>query len=214
MPPRRPRFTYDTNTGRYRSSNGRFVDQRRVRRWLEERVTASQSRVVALGDRLKTGQLSVDAWSTAMRRELKNLHGMSAMAAKGGRRSMTPADWGRTGARLKFQYQKLDAFAQQIAAGLPLDGRFGRRVVMYANASRRTYHESQRETMETVGFLLERNVLTPADHCDGCLRETARGWVPIGDLVPIGERQCLTSCRCEVEYGPADAIAPRRRRAA
>lgn len=212
MPSRRPRFTYDTSTGRYRDARGRFVDQRRVRRWLEERVTASRARVVSLGDRLQTRQLSLRAWVTAMRRELKNLHGMSAMAAKGGRRSMTAADWGRTGSRLKFQYQKLDTFAQQLARG-PVP-RFTARVQMYANAARRTYHESQREAMEAVGFLLERNVLTPADHCEGCLRESARGWVPIGELVPIGERTCLTSCRCEIEYGPADVVAPRRRRQA
>ena len=37
-------------------------------------------------------------------------------------------------------------------------------------------------------------------NCDECVSEAARDWVPIGEEVPIGERQCLTHCHCSLEY--------------
>jgi hypothetical protein len=32
------------------------------------------------------------------------------------------------------------------------------------------------------------------------LAETARGRVPIGELVPIGQRPCLSNDRCRIRY--------------
>jgi hypothetical protein len=49
----------------------------------------------------------------------------------------------------------------------------------------------------------EWNVLHPADHCEGvgsCIEQTARGKVPIGSLIPVGDRRCLRRCHCTIEY--------------
>lgn len=46
----------------------------------------------------------------------------------------------------------------------------------------------------------ERNILGIAEHCASCIRETKRGWVPIGTLIPVGLRDCWFGCKCTVGY--------------
>jgi hypothetical protein len=46
----------------------------------------------------------------------------------------------------------------------------------------------------------ERLVLGDAEHCQGCIDDNARGFVPIGTLAPIGSRECRQNCRCHFSY--------------
>jgi len=96
---------------------------------------------------------------------------------------------------------------QQLAwlRGLVLDIRFGRqrldgtllrRIRLYGNAAWSALLEFSRRLAMIQGFTREMNVLGVAEHCQGCIDETAKGWVPIGSLVPIGQRTCLSNCRC------------------
>ena len=70
---------------------------------------------------------------------------------------------------------------------------------------RRQLVEIKQRGMMEQGKTECRNVLGPADHCEGansCIEQTAKGWVPIGGgaMVPIGSRLCLSNCRCRLEY--------------
>jgi hypothetical protein len=70
---------------------------------------------------------------------------------------------------------------------------------MYVEASR-AHYEAQREAIDrAAGYDEERSIRHASDSCEGCIREERRGWVAIGELVPIGDRNCLTRCRCEIE---------------
>ena len=77
-----------------------------------------------------------------------------------------------------------------------LDGSLLRRIAMYARAAWSALVEFSRHLARLRGFTEELNVLGVAEHCQGCIDEAARGWVPIGTLVPIGQRQCLSNCAC------------------
>ena len=91
-------------------------------------------------------------------------------------------------------YEFLDNFARQIADGTQrLDGTFLRRVALYNNAGRETYHLFERNAMRNSGYDEERRVLGQADHCDECVSESAAGWRPIGQMIPIGQRICKTN---------------------
>ena len=53
---------------------------------------------------------------------------------------------------------------------------------------------------DPAGLTEERNVLEPgAEHCQDCLDETARGYVPTGKIMPIGQRACRANCACVVQ---------------
>ncbi|HEY7195529.1 MAG TPA: hypothetical protein VH439_17430 [Gemmatimonadales bacterium] len=167
---------------------------------LDLALLATGRRMTALGDQLRAGEITGAAWALEMRALIKDVHLYSAAAAKGGWDALTPADFGRIGQLVKAQYQYLNRFAGQIADGLVLDGHFRQRVILYAEAGRGTYYTFTQDVMRDRGMTEEMNVLHPADHCVGCLAETARGWVPLGELVPVGARECLGRCKCTITY--------------
>lgn len=202
MPPRSNLpYRWDPRVGQYINSAGRFVSRSQVRAVIDKILDqeARNARDLALG--LRNGDISLEAWRASMRDVIKNVHLMDAAAAKGGWAQLTADDFGRVGAIVKKEYMFLENFSRGIASGrIPLDGRVVVRAQMYAQAGRDTYHQVQRATMTKAGFRFERNVLHAADHCGGCLGETARGIVKIGQLIPIGRRDCLRNCRCTLDF--------------
>lgn len=96
----------------------------------------------------------------------------------------------------------LDAFADDVAAArVPRDGRFVRRAMLYGAAGWGFYMLLRGREARRRGYGEERNNLDPgAEHCQECVGETDRGWVPLGELVPIGDRQCRSGCCCRMEY--------------
>lgn len=207
MPVRRPSlgFTFDARTGRYRNvRTGRFIPRREVQRALEQVIAKSAQRITTLGAQLRNGTITVGDWETAMRAEVKTSHLVSTMVAKGGRVQLDAGDLAAVSDRVQKEFTYLRRFADQIASGeAALDGRFARRSEMYAKAARGTFHEVGREEEQARGFTYERNVIHPGDSCTGCLAATALGKVPIGALVPIGQRDCKSNCRCEIVYSRA-----------
>ena len=139
-------------------------------------------------------------WQLAMRDAIKDIHLASGSLARGGWKQMSQSDFGRVGNELRFQYAKLNQFARQISNGLPLDGRFVRRAVLYAQAGRVSYTSALTQEMALRGMNEEKSVLAAADHCSECLSEAAKGWVEIGTLINIGERICKSNCRCHKEF--------------
>ena len=96
----------------------------------------------------------------------------------------------------------LNRFVQQIESGSqPKNGNIARRAAMYAGAAWATkegYKEhvySQRKKAIYV-----KNILGYADHCRGCLAETAKGLQPIGFISLPGKRDCRSNCFCHLRY--------------
>jgi hypothetical protein len=79
-------------------------------------------------------------------------------------------------------------------------GELARRLMMYAMSGHAAVQSALGDRARERGLTSERNILAIADNCTGCVVETGRGWVPIGSLVPIGERDCLSNCLCTYEY--------------
>lgn len=202
--PQRPSsFSYDQKQGTYRrKSTGQFVSRREIRQAIDDAIVREERALVRIARRLQSNAITLERWQDESAQILKNLHLWNGAAARGGWGEMTQSDYGRVGARLREQYGYLDNFAQQLERGEArlMTGDFLTRVSMYAQAGRNTYEAVLQNEMENVGMSEERNVLAPADHCDGCLAADAAGWVPIGTLPLPGERDCLTRCKCEIIY--------------
>lgn len=194
------RFRWNDVAGRYIGPDGRFVSFAKVREYLDQVLDSNEAKITTLARNLREGRVSLAEWQVGMRDALKDIHVASGALARGGWAQMSPADYGRVGAELKFQYEKLRQFALQIEKGLLLDGRFLRRTKLYAQSGRVSYTAALRQEMLVRGFKEERSVLAKADHCAECVQEAAKGWVPIGDLINIGERICRSNCRCHLEF--------------
>lgn len=206
MPERRssltPTYTWSARSQRYRHiATGRWVGRDTVRRALDTALQRSQADILRLGRDLQVGRLSLAEWQVATAKQLKAAHLASAAAARGGWAQMTQADYGRVGYRLRAEYGYLTRLAGQVADGTQaLDGRFLTRLAMYAQAPRGTYHAQERVGMREAGYTQERNVKAAGDSCQGCIDQTARGWVALGTLIQVGSRDCLSRCRCTIQY--------------
>jgi hypothetical protein len=162
-------------------------------------VEAQQMR--DLTQALLDGHLALSAWEVQAMASIKSSHLLGASLAMGGWNNMTPADFGWVGQRIRSQYAYLRDFANQLANGKQaLNGTVLARTEMYAQAARQTHRAAQQRLAQQRGMEQERNQLGAADHCSGCLTETARGWQPIGTLVPCGSRNCLSRCHCSLQY--------------
>lgn len=203
MPPRR--FTFDVRAGRYRNAQGRFVAHRQVRRTVDRVIEKSADHVAALAESLRTRRITLGTWEQAMRHELRALHLATVTAAKGGFAQMTFSDFGRAGQILRTQYRFLARFADDVQSGrVLLDGAFASRAALYPEAARASYQATLSREMARRGFNEEHNILDrEAKHCIGpgsCPEQSARGWVPVGTLIPVGQRLCTVRDRCQLIY--------------
>lgn len=200
-------FTFDqrlrSGAGGYRdNATGRTITSAAVRAELDAAIDRSMLDTRQLSLSLQQGQIDLKEWQLAMRRRIKDVHITAAVSQRGGWERMTQVDWGRVGQLIRVQYEYLDKFAIEIASGTqPLDGRFLFRSQMYDEAAIRTHEIFGRYLARNAGYDEERSILDPgAKHCAQCVDEANRGWVPIGTLVPLGERTCLTRDRCTMQY--------------
>jgi hypothetical protein len=193
-------FTFDPSVGRYRDAQtGRLIREEPIRRALDQVIDVQATQMRALSQSLIDGQINLATWQSMMMQGVKSVHVVGATLAKGGWAQMDQSDWGWTGQRVRSQYAYLRDFAAQIASGKqPLNGTALARAELYAHAGRATHRAAQERLAKERGLEQERNQLGAADHCPGCLGETARGWVPIGSLIPCGSRNCLARCRCSI----------------
>lgn len=192
----RSRYRYNAALKRYISSTGRIVSWRRVRSELDAMVRSSERNMADVTQRLQGGRIGIAQWQREMAREMKSLHMASYALQKGGWAQMTPADYGRVGGLLQFEYRKLRQFAKDIASGVSIGGRMVARARQYSRAARHTYLLALRLDMKARGFDQERSTLQRAEHCAECVAQAGAGWQPIGSMTPIGERECLRNCQC------------------
>lgn len=184
---------------RYRDPDtGRYLTRAQVRRELEQSLVNVSKLTDQLADDLRRDRIPVEVWQTEMQDIIKQTQLFAAALAQGGREQMTQADFGRVGGKLREQYRYLRSWASDIKSGdaEPQPGR----ARQYLRAARTAFMAEDRENMEEQGYDEIRTLLHPADHCADCVSEFDRGWIPVWLHIPIGERQCLSNCRCTVEY--------------
>lgn len=200
-------YRWNATANRYVDAKGRFVSPAVLRAEIDKALASATVRARTLAESLRAGQITLDDWELGMRALSKDVHLYSAAAAKGGWSNLTAEDYGRVGRITRDEYAWIRNFRQQIADGLPLDGRFLVRTRLYAQAGRETFHKVERQNQLAQGKTLERSVLAASDHCDLCVSEAARGWVLIGQLIPIGQRTCGRNCKCTIEYSSVNDLA-------
>ena len=119
---------------------------------------------------------------------------------KGGQEQISASDLDYLQVRLRNQLTFLRGFAEAILAGQLTPNQIRARAVYYSSDSRLGYDQGLRVGYQLAGWNWERNILAIAEHCPGCLEETAKGWQPIGTLSPLGSRECRFNELCHWEF--------------
>lgn len=205
-------YTYDPKTARYRVAAGkpgagRFVKADQVKSVINATFDRASRATRSIGEALQRGDISLAEFQTLMRQEVKNATLFASALANGGWDNLSPADFGRVGRWLaqgpaggQGQYAYLRRLAEQIEAGLPLDGNFLRRCEMYTHQANQFFERERSRIREIMGFDEVRNRRHARDSCTGCVEQTAKGWQPLGLYVYPGNRTCLSSCKCSSQY--------------
>lgn len=165
----RPKWTYDSKSHRYRDDRGRFIGPKQMADIRDAFIDRERERAIPLAERLVKGDITVNQWVLEMRDRIKTSFIDEYLLGRGGRRSMTQADWGRIGQMLRQQYRFLNGFASEIKAGNMTAGQIGTRAGMYFGAARSAYEVGRGIAMGDL-----RLPYYPAD----------------------GNTVCLTNCHC------------------
>ena len=200
--PRKGQFTWDSKASRYRDWQGHFVPPKRVRLALDKALDATARDIRVFTQQFRDREISLIEWRREMRAAIKDSQLYAGAAARGGFAQFDQVDFGRIGGLTGKQYKHLEDFLKQINDGsTPFDGRIVSRAALYVQSARATYERMRMiEQRDNNSMTEERSLLHPAEHCDECIAEAAKGWQPIGSLIPIGERTCLGNDRCTMEY--------------
>lgn len=194
-------FTYDPRTRRYRATSGRFISAKEVRQAVDVIIDKEATNFRGIAQQLIDGTINLAEFQIQMQANVKRLNVAMALAANGGINNTSPGDLGYIAGLVKEQYKFLRGMAKEIKTGKqPLDGTLLSRVALYAQASRGVHEKVRVRGAKFSGLTQSRSVLAPADHCSQCLSEAKRGWVPIGENIPIGQRICGPNCHCTLEY--------------
>jgi hypothetical protein len=186
---------------RYRDpDSGRFVSRVAIRRTFEESLGNVERLTDTLASDLRAGRISLLQWREEMRGVIKQVTLAAHQLAVGGRAQMGDADNGRVGQAVRRQYAYLEAWVEQIKAGLPVDGRMEPRAAMYLRSAVTTFLEADRRQMQEQGFDVVHSVLHAGESCAQCIAERDKGYVPVAEIVLPGQRTCLANCNCTLVY--------------
>ena len=226
-------WTFDSQTQSYTAASGSAPTQADIRA-LALSFMASVSDSLSEAAKPVAGQSVIDRqkiveMTAKIRRDTEDEFILLAALAAGGLSNLTDDDWrdiegsavaGQdVGVGLADVRWRLDRFAGQIERGEAGDmaditdraGMYSQGGYQVMEAVRRNSHARATGDDGQPLFTHERNLLDPfADHCEdsdlapGCVEETERGWVRIGELSSPGERTCGLSCHCALEFGNED----------
>lgn len=180
------------------------MSQAAIRAELDRFIGAQVAAMDEVSRLLIARKISLADWQLRMAALSKQTNLAGGALEAGGWFQMGPDDFGFVGSKLRREYKYLQRFAEQIASGAqPLNGQVARRARLFGEQGRVTYYDMAKRRLADLGFTEERSILNPADHCEECVSEAARGYVPIGSLKPIGQRICRSNCKCNMEFrGP------------
>jgi len=199
------RYGFNASTGRYRDlRTGRFVKTDFIVGVITDTIEHSFDDLGALATQAldPDNPFTLRELERAVIIELRNLHVQMTVLGAGGRKNVTPSQWGTLGNVLKKEYKFLRGFMRDIEAGKLSLAQIQSRLNMYGNKIYNSYWNSKATQMQAAGFTEERRVLQPAEHCNDCITLAARGWQPINTLPrpADGSTECLSNCKCIMEF--------------
>ena len=197
-----PKYRWDSVNRRYVDAKGNPVPDSVIREWVDSAVDDTKDELGEIAEQLIGGELDTPEWKSKIASRLRAMHLGVSLIAAGGLNHISQKTLDRVNERIVVQQRYLLKFTVAIETGIQQkDGTLKTRAELYADAGVATYEGIKRDEHKDAGFDEERSVLDEgAQHCGDCPAEAAKGWVPIGELTPIGERECMTRCRCSIEF--------------
>lgn len=213
-----PGYTWNPRARYYKSiETKRPVRRQDILDLLSAVLSVVEQRLGCYARSYHEGRLDADFLCAIVARELSNLHFQVRALGLGGFDNLTPADVTRIEFRLRDDLNRfLSLIASIVAAGavITLAQLLGR-IHMYVGSARIEFWEAERSIRQPSSpdmVVIERRLLTPAEHCNSCVELYNLGWSVQGEL-PLpgdGSTECMSNDRCimlsqEVPYRDLDS---------
>jgi len=219
-------WTWSDKSHRYHdSATGRFLSKTAVLGYVQSSLDTARTAPAStlqgnvnsagtdlLSNLVSNGMMNPRDWHEMMREEVKREYIREYMLGRGGLGSMTQVDWGSIGGMLKEQYHPyLVNFAQQVANGELTEGQIRARSAMYVNSAREAFERGKARANADATEIIWLLGPVKTEHCPDCEALAALGWQLIADdpfdgAYPCsGATQCLTNCRCDLDYRTGEA---------
>lgn len=206
---RRFGYVYDPETKRYTNVvTGRIVTEAQLRHYVFNVSNQASLRMKKSTQQLIAGVILLAAWYEEMRDLMSALYRTVFILSIGG--FLFEDDTARNLFYLLVlpQFGRLDNFERQLETGRQkLDGSALNRAGLYGGYGNGLWQNIGLEGAKKKGRTKARRVLGPAEiHCHdsndrpGCWELWKKGWMPISEMVPIGEATCYSNCQCHIRY--------------
>lgn len=193
-----PLIGYDDEEGEYIDlETGEYIALAIVLSLLEDRMEIGLDTLF----QMLQNAPDLDIWEEAFRIELRRAHLQAAALGKGGWAQLDADDLARVENQLRFEYQQLARFVDQIRNEELSIAQIQVRIKMYADHIWTSFWDARTQAKKSSGFRQERRILQAQESCPDCVDYAARGWVPVGSLPEPGQQSvCGANCRCYKEY--------------
>ena len=177
MPESKPLWYWDDSAKRYRSpETGRFIGIDDMNGLRTEFMTSQKERLEGVTTVFDAGTIDSLTYERQVKEIIKQTYIDNYVMGKGGRLSMTQADWGSVGGMIKEQYGYLNPFLAQIERGELSQAQINARLKMYINSASEAFWR---------GFASDIPIDLPAYPGDGSSR-------------------CLVNCQCTWDIQPVE----------
>lgn len=203
---------YNPEDNKYYSiPSGRPITNKQLRSAIMRVSNEASVRMKKETQQLIAGAIILSVWYMRMRNLMKALYKTVWLVSIGG--FLFDDDLQRNAfyAFILLQFGYLDNFASQIESGeQALNGMAMTRAGMYGKHGNTEWLNIKLDKGKRMGRTEGRRILGPNEnHCTdrehpesgrpGCLELAGLGWIPIGQIVPLGGAICYDNCLCDLE---------------
>lgn len=203
-------YDYDRKQRLFRGPDGEYITRRELKELIDRLTRYVSRQATQIASRFDAGEITAAEFAVEMRELLTAGHIVAASVGRGGRALMDAADWGRVGAKIRWQNGYLEKFARKLERGSLTKANTVSRTRSYVNSIYisygRTFQESQAEVLEPGGKIVTdenmlcRLVQNSEEGCAECAADADEGWMPVGEMGEIGSRICGDFCLCLIEF--------------
>lgn len=196
---------YSPQTRTFTTPDGRTLTRRDVRAKLEKVLDYLREQSAKIARRFDAGETTAEEMGDGLRELLRASHIVAATVGKGGREQMSSRDWGKVGAKVRWQNGFVDKFVKDLKGGKLSKAATVSRAKSYSSAVYVTYataeSDAAKEVIEPKGEeVLVRLITNSEEGCEECAADEAAGWMKPDDMTEIGGRLCQDFCKCTFEW--------------
>lgn len=198
-----PQILYSPRKGRYLKANGKVAKFEDIQAAVDAETQRTRSQLRKLAQQQVRGRLTIDQWDRQFREIIRAAHYQVAAIAAGGESNITPLIRWQVDGLITQEYGYLQRFTEAInATETPPQIAVLNRAQRYANALKISFSRVEIAVRIAEGGWEGWRQLDPAsDACPSCLKYRTPGFVPLGQIVAIGDEcECRNNCACQILF--------------